>query len=70
MAHLHFGFETVRNVSLSQVPVQEADHSQEVEKTEEKGGKAACEFGEIGGNCDFTSPRKRLSEFEVVFTNL
>jgi hypothetical protein len=61
MAHLHFGFETVRNVSLSQLQVQKADHSQEIEKTEEKGGKAACEFGEIGGNCDFTSPQKRPS---------
>jgi hypothetical protein len=30
-------------------------HSQEVEKTEEEGRKAACGFGEIGENCDFTS---------------
>jgi hypothetical protein len=28
--------------------VQEADHSQEIEKTEEEGRKAACGFGEIG----------------------
>jgi hypothetical protein len=49
--------------------VQEADHSQEIEKTEEEGRKAACGFGEIGENCDFTSPRKGLAEFEVAFGN-
>jgi hypothetical protein len=30
-----------------------------IEQTEEEGREAACEFGEIGENCDFTSPRKR-----------
>jgi hypothetical protein len=59
MAHLHFGFETVRNVSLSQLQVQEADHPQEMEKTEEEGLQPSCGFGEIGENCDFTSSRKR-----------
>jgi hypothetical protein len=39
--------------------VQEADHPQGIEKAEEEGRKAACEFGEIGGNCDFTSPPKK-----------
>jgi hypothetical protein len=38
--------------------VQEADHSQEIEKAEE-GRKAVCGFGEIGENCDFTSSRKK-----------
>jgi hypothetical protein len=38
--------------------VQEADHSQEIERTEEEGREAACGFGEIGGNCDFTSSEK------------
>jgi hypothetical protein len=52
-----------------QLQVQEADHSQEIEKAEEEGRKAACGFGEIGENCDFTSPRKSLAEFEVAFTN-
>jgi hypothetical protein len=32
---------------------------QKVEKTEEEGRKASGFFGEIGENCDFTSPRKR-----------
>jgi hypothetical protein len=41
--------------------MQEADHPQEIEKAEEEGRKAACGFGEIGGNCDFTSPQKRPS---------
>ena len=26
-------------------------------------------FGEIGENCDFTTLRKGLAEFEVAFTN-
>jgi hypothetical protein len=42
-----------------QLQMQEADHPQEIEKTEEEGRKAACGFGEIRKNCDFTSPRKR-----------
>src|SRR6266478_6924461 len=51
-----------RHVTFSQqLQVQEADHSQEIEKTEKEGQKADCEFGEIGGNCDFTRPRKRPS---------
>jgi hypothetical protein len=49
--------------------VQEAGHSQEIEKTEEEGRKAACGFGENGENCDFTSPRERLAEFELAFPN-
>jgi hypothetical protein len=49
--------------------VQEAGHPQEIERTEEEEREAACEFCEIGENCDFTSPRKRLAEFEVAFTN-
>jgi hypothetical protein len=40
--------------------VQEADHPQEIEKTEKEGRKAACGFGEIGENCDFTSPRAKV----------
>jgi hypothetical protein len=44
-----------------QLQVQEADHPQEIEKTEEEGREAACGFGEIGENCDFTSPQKRPS---------
>src|SRR5216683_6547087 len=51
-----------RHVTFSQqLQVQEADHLQEIEKTEEEGRKAAGGFGEIGGNCDFTSPWKRPS---------
>jgi hypothetical protein len=41
--------------------MQEADHPQEIEKTQEEGREAAGGFGEIGGNCDFTSPRKKPS---------
>jgi hypothetical protein len=41
--------------------VQEVGHSQEIEKTEEEGREAACGFGEIGENCDFTNPRRMPS---------
>ena len=59
-----------RYVTLSQqLQGQKADHLQEIEKTEEEGRKAACGFGEIGENCDFTSSWKGLAEFEVPFTN-
>jgi hypothetical protein len=44
-----------------QLQVQEADHPQEIEKTEEEGRKAVCGFGEIGENCDFTNPGERPS---------
>jgi hypothetical protein len=47
--------------------VQEADHSQEIEKIEEEGRKAACGFGEISENRDYTSLGKGLAEFEVAF---
>jgi len=60
-----------RPVTFSQqLQVQEADHSQEIEKTEEEGRKAACGFGEIGGNCDFTSPRKRPGIQSLIFSEI
>jgi hypothetical protein len=34
--------------------VQEAGHQQQIETTEEEEREAACGFGEIGENCDFT----------------
>jgi hypothetical protein len=46
--------------------VQEVDHSQAIEKTEEEGRKAACGFGEIGENCDFTSSAI-VSNFVFIF---
>jgi|SRR5580700_10729377 hypothetical protein len=59
-----------RHVTFSQqLQMQDADHSQEIEKAEAEGRKGVCGFGEIGGNCDFTSHRKGLAEFEVAFTN-
>jgi hypothetical protein len=39
--------------------MQEAGHQQEIEKAEEDGRKAACGFGEIRENCDFTNPGER-----------
>jgi hypothetical protein len=54
---------------LSALQVQGADHSQKIEKTEEGGRIAACGFGEIGENCDFTGLRMGLAEFEVALAN-
>src|SRR5260370_25371593 len=51
-----------RPVTFSQqLQEQEADHRQEIEKTEEQERKAPGRFGDIGGNCDFNSPRIRPS---------
>jgi hypothetical protein len=47
--------------------VQEAGHPQEIESAEKEGSEGACEFCEIGENCDFTSTRQSLAEFEVGF---
>jgi len=69
MAHLHFGFETVRNVSLSQLQVQAADHPQKIEKTEEKGGKLPVNLVELAKIAISPVLGKGLAEFEVAFTN-
>jgi hypothetical protein len=69
MANLHFRFETVRNVSLSQLQVQEADHSQEIEKTEEKGGKLPVNLVKLAEIAISPVLGKGPSEFEVAFTN-
>src|SRR3984893_8935837 len=47
--------------------MQETDHPQEIERTEEEGREAACEFCEIGENCDFTTLRKRPSSRQRSF---
>jgi hypothetical protein len=49
--------------------MQEAGHPQEIERTEEEGREAACEFCEIGENCDFTSPRKGELGLSGFFAN-
>ena len=69
MAHLHFGFETVRNVSLSQLQVQEADHPQEIERTEEKGGKLPVNLVKLAKIAISLVFGKDLAEFKAGFTN-
>jgi hypothetical protein len=49
--------------------VQEAGHPQEIERTEEERREAACGFGEIGENGDFTSPRERPKTYLVISSN-
>ena len=44
-----------------QLEVQEADHSQEIEKREEVGREAARGFREIRGNRDFTIAARHSS---------
>ena len=69
MAHLHFGFKTVRNVSITQLQVQEADHPQEIERTEERGGKLPVNLVKLAKIAISPVLGKDLAKFEVVFTN-
>jgi hypothetical protein len=69
MAHLHFGFETVRNVSLSQLQVQEADHRQGIERADEKDGKLPVNLVKLAKIAISPVLGKDLAEFEVGFTN-
>jgi hypothetical protein len=49
--------------------VQEADHSQEIEKTEEKGGKLPVNLVKLAEIAISPVLGKGPSEFEVAFTN-
>ena len=59
----------MRNVSLSQLQVQEADHPQEIERTEEKRGKLPVNLVKSAKIAISPVPGKGLPEFGVVFTN-
>jgi hypothetical protein len=49
--------------------VQEADHPQRIERTEEEERRTAREFGEIGENRDFTSLRKKPKTYLRISSN-
>jgi hypothetical protein len=52
--------------------MQEAGHPQEIERTEEERREAACGFGEIGENCDFTLLRilyGLVDPFELILSD-
>jgi hypothetical protein len=49
--------------------VQEADHPQEIEKTEEKGGKLPVNLVKLAKIAISPVLGKGLAEFEVAFTN-
>ena len=49
--------------------MQEADHSQEIEKTEEEGRKAACGLVKLAKLAISPVLGSGLAEFEVAFTN-
>jgi hypothetical protein len=72
MAHLLFGFETVGNVSLSNSRCKRWTIPQEIEKTEEEGGKLPVDLVDFVKLAKIAiSPvlGKGLAEFEVAFTN-
>ena len=52
-----------------QLQVQEADHSQEIEKTEEEGGKRLVDLARLARIAISPVLGKGLVEFEVAFTN-
>jgi hypothetical protein len=54
MAHLHFGFETIGNVSLSNFKCKRRAIRKRLKRQKKKGGKGAGGFGESGEKCDFT----------------
>jgi len=49
--------------------VQEADHPQEIEKAEEKGGKLLVDLVKLAEIAISPFLGKGLAEFEVAFTN-
>jgi hypothetical protein len=49
--------------------VQEADHPQEIEKTEEKGGKPPVDLVKLAKIAISPVLGKGLAEFQVPFTN-
>jgi hypothetical protein len=49
--------------------VQEADHSQEIERTEEKSGKLPVDLVKLAKIAISPVLGKDLAEFEVAFTN-
>ena len=69
MAHLHFGFETVRNVSLSNSRCKRWTIPQEIEKTEEEGRKLLVDLVKLAEIAISPVLGKGLAEFEVAFTN-
>src|ERR1700688_3377915 len=52
-----------------QLQVQEADHPQEIERTEEKGGKLPVDLVKLAKIAISPVLGKGLAEFEVAFTN-
>jgi hypothetical protein len=69
MAHLHFDFETVRNVSLSNSRCMTRAIRKRLKRTEEKGGKLPVNFVKLAKIAISPAVGKDLAEFEVVFTN-
>ena len=59
-----------RHVTFSQqLQVQEADHSQEIEKAEEKGGKLPVDLVKLAKIAISPVLGNGLAELEVAFTN-
>ena len=56
-------------MNSKQLQVQEADHPQEIETTEEKGGKLPVDLVKLAEIAISPVLGKDLAEFEVAFTN-
>jgi hypothetical protein len=69
MAHLHFGFETVRNVSLSNSRCKRQTILKRLKRQKRKGGKLPVNLVELAKIAISLVLGKGLAEFEVAFTN-
>jgi hypothetical protein len=69
MAHLHFGFETVRNVSLSNSRCKTWAIRKRLKGHKKKGGKLLVNFVKLAKIAISPVMGKGLAEFEVAFTN-
>jgi hypothetical protein len=69
MAHLHFGFETVRNVSLSNSRCKTWAIRKRLKGHKKKGGKLPVNFVKLAKIAISPVLGKGLAAFEVAFTN-
>jgi hypothetical protein len=68
MAHLHFGFETVRNVSLSNSRCKTRAIRKRLKRQKKKGGKLLADLVKLVEIAISAVLGKGLAEFEVAFT--
>jgi hypothetical protein len=69
MAHLHFGFETVRNVSLSNSRCKRPTILKRLKRQKSKVGKLPVNLVKLAKIAISPVLAKGLAEFEVAFAN-